>query len=367
MQTKFESGDDLIATRSALRLLSVLLCGFVLLCVLSVFLPHSRYIRYQQFDQSDFFKLRWVYERIHFDPTPIDVAIIGSSRIESALSAPELAASLSQKLGRPIHVVNLGVPWEGPNLHFVVAKELLLSHPETKLILLSVVERENNSHPAFRYVSDASDILLAPLWINHSYAEDAAFLPYRQMSYFVQSLVPSWFGESSRFRGDYFGTDFDTTESFYIPTGKLVDRYHVASPQELAVDVAGREAGLFDANGYWSPPSSWQRLNNPIEPVYVARIAALAKLHRTTLVFMHLPLYASRPGQYGHAAYEQIGPLLDAQKFSDNPHFYADGGHFNRYGTEKISPWLASEIVPYLDSLHSTDVSNRSSSIRRGP
>jgi hypothetical protein len=352
------SGNELIEAGRAWRQICALLGGVAVFCFLSVLLPHNRYIRYQQFDYSDLFKLRWVYERIHDDPTPIDVAIIGSSRVEAALSGPDLAAALSDKLGRPIHVANLAVPYEGRNLHYIVAKELLASHPETKLILISVVERADISHPAFRYIADTKDILGAPLVINHYYAADAAFLPYRQMSYFVQSAAPSWFGKSCTFRKDYLG-NWDSTRSFRIPGGRLIDRSLVGPPQKLIQESAELKAGLGNADGYWVKPSAWYALNEPLEPEYTANIAALAKQRGALVVFVHLPFYSSKPGQYDHAAYEKLGPLLDAQQFSDNAQFYADGGHFNRYGIEKISPWIASAIDPYLDSLRSTSISHR--------
>ena len=351
--------DETIEAGRAWRLMSVLLSGFAILCILSVQLPHDRYIRYQQFDYSDLFKLRWVYERIHDDPTPIDVAIIGSSRVEAALSVPELSAALGKKLGRQIHVANLAVPYEGRNLHYIIVKELLESHPETRLILVSVVERADISHPAFRYVADTRDILDAPLMINHYYAEDAAFLPYRQMCYFVQSIVPSWFGKSLAIRKDYLGTDFDSTRSFRIPGGRLIDRSLVAPTQKLKEEAAELKAGLGGADGYWVQPSAWYALNEPLEPEYTARIAALAKQRGALVVFVHLPFYSSRPLQYDHAAYESFGPLLDAQQFSDNAQFYADGGHFNRFGIEKISPWIAAAIDPYLDSLRFSNKSLR--------
>jgi hypothetical protein len=354
MTEKTSIGEDKIGTGKALLLLGVLLGSFVILCVLSVLLPHNRYIRYQQFDQSDLFKLRWVYERIHDDPTPIDVAIIGSSRVEAALSAPDLGAALSRKLGRPIHVANLAVPYEGRNLHYIIAKELLASHPETKIILLSVVERADITHPAFRYVADTKDVLRAPWFINHYYAVDAAFLPYRQMYYFVQSIFPTWFGKSLALRNDYLGTDWDSTQSFRTPTGRFIDRNLVASPQRLASGSAEMKSGLGNGDGYWVQPSSWYALNAPLEPVYATRLAAMATQCGAHVIFVHLPFYSSIPQQYDHAAYERLGPLIDAQQFSTEPHFYADEGHFNRYGIQKVSPWLSSALDPYLDWLRSS-------------
>ena len=352
MSENIQGSEEVITTGKAWLLISVLFCGFAILCVLSVLLPHNRYVRFQQFDQSDLFKLRWDYERIHFDPTPIDVAIIGSSRVEAAISGPELAAALTTKLGRPIHVANLAVPYEGRNLHYSVASELLANHPETKLILVSVVERADLSHPAFRYVTDVHDMLHAPLWINHYYLTDVAFLPYRQMSFFVQSCFPSWFGKSDSFRSDYMGTGFDSTQSFRIPGGRLIDRYLVALPQKLNDEAQTLKSGIGTGDGNWVRPSKWYALNAPLEPDYTERLVALAKQHGALVVFVHLPFYSSVPGQYDHTAYERLGPLLDAQQFSNDPHSYADGGHFNRYGIAKISPWLDSAIEPYLHTLY---------------
>jgi hypothetical protein len=351
--------DTVISSSKAWAFLVALFGGFTALCVLSALLPNETYIRYQQFDQSDLFKLRWVYERIHFDPTPIDIAIIGSSRVEAALSAPDLAAALTAKLGRPIHVANIAVPYEGRNLHYTIAKELLESHPETKIILLSVVERADISHPAFRYVTRVSDVLGAPWRINHYYAIDAAFLPYRQMSDFVQTMFPSWFRKSTSFRADeYRGTNWDSTQTFRIPGGRLIDRYLVASSEKLATGAAEMKSGLGSKEGYWVQPSKWYALNAPLEPVYTTRLTEMAKQHGAQVLFVHLPFYSSIPGQYDHAFYEHLGPLLDAQQFSTDAHTYADVGHFNRYGIVKVSPWLASAIDPYLDPLRENKVSH---------
>ena len=156
--------------------------------------------------------------------------------MEAAISAPLLEKELTERFGRPVHVANLAIPEEGRNLHYLIARELIDNHPETRIILVSVVEQANLSHPAFRYLADVQDLLQAPLLINHFYFLDVAFLPYRQMSYFVQTRFPKWFGVSRSFRRDYFGTGFDTTHSFYLPSKKLVDRDAVVPVDRL---VAG--------------------------------------------------------------------------------------------------------------------------------
>jgi hypothetical protein len=348
---KVQYREEVIPAGKAWGMIAVIVAGVAVLSVLAVLLPHERYIRFQQFDHSDLFKLRWDYERLHFDKTPIDVAIIGSSRVEAALSGPELAASLSTKLGRTIHVANIAIPYEGRNLHYEIARELLATHPEVKLILLSVEERADVSHPAFRYVSDVSEVLHAPLWISHSYATDAAFLPYRQMSFFFQNQFPAWFSISRTPRADYLGTNWDSTQSFQIPGGRRIDRYLVADPEKLAAEAQDLKAQIGNGNGIWVQPSAWYTLNEPLEPQYTERLVAMAKAHGAQPIFVHMPVYDSIPGQYDHAFYEKLAPLLDAQQFSTDPHDYADAAHLNRYGIAKVSPWLAKSLDPYLDKL----------------
>ena len=340
--------EEFVPRQQAWLLLALLAICFVSYCVLSYLLPHDRYVRYQQLTESDLFRSRWVYERIHYDKTPIDVAIIGSSRLETSASAPILEKELSEKLGHPVHVANLAIPEEGRNLHYLVARELVQNHPETRIILISVVEQADLSHPAFRYLADSADLLRAPLLVNHYYFLDAAFLPYRQISYFVQTLFPTWFKVSRTFRKDYMGTSFDTTYSFYLPSGKLVDRYYVMPKDKLD---AGSRQTINALGGQWREPSHWHALNNPLENEYTKQLVEVARKHCVETIFVRLPFYKSPPHMYDEALYRGLGPLLDAEPLNGDPRNYEDRGHFNRSGTDLVSAWLKEAIDPYLSPL----------------
>jgi hypothetical protein len=341
--------EAFIPAGRAWGLLVLLAIFFMLCCVGSFFLPHDRYVRYQQLADSDMFRSRWVFERIHYDKTPIDVAIIGSSRLETSVSAPILEKELSDQLGRPIHVANLALPQEGRNLHYLVARELVENRPETRIILVSVPERADLSHPVFRSLADPVDLIRAPLILNHYYFLDAAYLPYRQLSYFIQTCFPAWFGVSRTFRADYAGTGFDTTYSFYLPSGKLVDRYHVMAPDKLEEGSRRFIEGL--GGTPWHQPSRWQALNNPLEQEYSKRLAEVAQKHAVEIIFVRLPFYKSPAHTYDESFYRSLGPLLDAEGLTTDPHFYGDEGHFNRYGTDLVSPWLYEAVQPYLAPL----------------
>ena len=360
MQIEINTFDEkFFSARRASLLFALLACSVAAFCVLATMLPHDRYVRFQQLRNSDLFRSRWIYERIHYDKTPIDVAIVGTSRVETAVSAVVLEKELTAKFGRPIHVANLAMPDEGRNLHYLVVKELLATHPETRIILVSVSEQADATHPAFRNLADAGDLLNAPLFINHYFFLDAAILPYRQMSYFIQTRFPEWFGVSRSFRQDYMGTDFDPTYSFTLPSGKVVDRYLAAPPEKLE---AGSKKLTSTLGGTWHQPSAWHRVNNPEEPVYTTRLVEFAKEHCVEVIFVHLPYYRIPPHIFDDSFYRSLGPFLDARELSNDPSHYADTEHFNRGGTELVSKWLWREIGAYLAPLDGPACAKKSSS-----
>ena len=234
--------EPLVARGRAARYLMFILGLAALLTAAATALPHNPYIRYQQFANGDFGRARWVYERIHFDPTPIDVAIIGSSRTEAAVSAPKLEAALSRQLGRRIHVAGLAVPMEGRDAHFVIAQDLFRTRPETRLVLVSVVEPIRFSHPAFKNIGDTRDVLAMPMWINYYWLENAAYQPYRNLSLFIQSQFPRLFGVEPGFDRQHYaryGTQFDTSQSFRLDK-RRADRSRQAARQGAAGQGRGR-------------------------------------------------------------------------------------------------------------------------------
>jgi hypothetical protein len=333
----------------SLLLLCLLIAGFVACCGLSLLLPFDRYIQYQQFTDDDLmFRSRWIYERIHFDPTPIDVAILGSSRAEKGISPTYLQASLSQKLGRPVHVVNFALMMEGRSMQYVIAKELIRNRPETKIILLAAVERDDLDHPAFRYLADAPDVLQAPLIVNRYYLQNAAVLPYRQLNFFTQSLFPQWFNVSHTFRKDYWGTNFDPTNGYRAPSGKFADPSHVMPQDQLE---KGSRQVIADQGGVYQPRSRTYLLNNPLEQFYARDTAAMARQHCIETIFVYLPFYKSPAHDYNESFYQSLGPVLDATQFDNDPTLYMDEMHFNRNGVARLSPWLSQSLDPYLAPL----------------
>jgi hypothetical protein len=334
--------DNLTWARPRL-LFAVVIATMAALFAATLALPHDPYIRYQQLAKTIQFRDQWVYERIALDRTPIDVAIVGNSRVQAGISGPALQDALRRATGKPLYVANLGMPQEGRNIHYATIKRLLVDHPEVKLIVLSVIEEmPRQGHPAFRDLADTGDIIAAPKLFNFEYVDDVAVLPYRQISLFVQSLAPALFGDATRLDPrTYPGSNFDSTKTLRLPDGRIVERDRIVDPVQLAANAAkvrgGRKGQLL--------PDSLADYEFAKERTYTRRIAELAREHHVSLLFVHLPVYQDEARVRDMAFYQAFGPVLRPDFMADNYQLYSDYGHANVNGTRRVTNWLANAIT----------------------
>jgi len=329
-------------TTRASPLIVLMLGVAAALCAAVTLLPHDAYVRYQQLRDTIQFHAQWNYERMALDPTPIDVAIIGNSRMEAGVSAPELQALLRAQGAPDVHVANLAMPMEGRNIHYVIVKRLLEKHPEVKTLIVSVVEQQpRTGHPAFRYLADAADVASAPMFVNMDYAGDLATLPYRQMSLWAQSLAPAAFGDTRTLSEAYEGADRDTTLTFKLPDGRIVDRDRIIPLPKITADA---EAVINSGRGQMLP-ESMSDTEYAIERSYTRRIAELAEAHGARIVFLRLPIYSDSRPIANEAYYRKFGRVLSADFLAADHTLYSDYGHLNRRGVKALLPWLAAELA----------------------
>ena len=329
-------------------MLAALVLLVALSCAVATGLPHNRYIRFQQFAAGDFSRVRWDYERLHFDGMPIDVAVIGSSRLEAAVSGPKLADALSAATRRPIHVANLAVPLSGRDGNYVIAQELLRTHPEVRLVVLDHLGPVRTSHPAFRNMADWRTVVGAPVWLNYYWLDNVAYLPFRNMSLFVQSLAPRLFGMQPSFDGHYYahyhGAAMDTTEPFRLDRGSLIDR----SPMPRRRDLEA-EANAVGGGG----PSRLARLthsdDNIIDDALTTRLAGQLRARCIGLVLLHMPAYKEDYVTFDLGSYQHLAPVLKPPPaIKDDWRNYANSAHLRTSGIDRITRWLPGALLPYL-------------------
>jgi hypothetical protein len=183
----------------------------------SLAIPHDRYIRWQDMHAEAWARLGWMYERIHFDPTPIDIAFIGTSHSMNGIDGGAVRAALAEAGGGCRDVVNFGFPSYGRNLHWLIARELLENRKVGTLVLEVFENESRKAHPFFGNIADVPDILQAPALINLNYLSDIAKLPARQFMLGLKTLMPERFGLRRAFDpAHYDGADVDNTRQVQV-------------------------------------------------------------------------------------------------------------------------------------------------------
>ncbi len=152
-------------------------------------LPHNKYIRYQMLDVGAYKAATWIYERIYFDKTPIDVAFFGTSHTMNAIDSEIVESLLIDK-----HVVNFAIPHFGRDMHHTLIK-LLLDNRTPETIILEVREDEaRDLHPGVHYLADIDDLYSAPLIVNFRYLGNLIRQPLRQLKAINFEIIPNFWG-----------------------------------------------------------------------------------------------------------------------------------------------------------------------------
>jgi hypothetical protein len=315
-----------------------------------VALPDNRYIRFQQLNDGELYRSQWIYERLHFDSTPIDIAIVGTSRTKYAISAPLLERTLDQDGAPGVHVANLSQIDVGYDLMHSITKELFASkHP--KILLVNVIEQADRfGHPAFKDLADRDDVYDNPLLIDRDYFTDALFLAYRQLKLWLVGRDPEFFGYSATFDpSTYAGSALDTTGSEHFPGGRWVD---AESPH------AEREIEKLATN-YWAgvhrpvlPPAlrDWEFA---ISRANIRKIVALARRNDCALYFYYVPMFRGPEQPLDYDFYKSLvgaDHVILEEATRQRYQYYWDGRHVNRAAADLLTRRLGGRIAPIVSA-----------------
>ncbi|MBV8971431.1 MAG: hypothetical protein JO290_03975 [Sphingomonadaceae bacterium] len=329
-----------------LRLLTAILGVAVLAGVAAALLPNDPYQRYATLDHTIQNRVRWIYERVHFDPTPVDIAVIGPSRSGAGISSPRLEADLAAA-GHAWHTVNFSLPENGRDLNWVILNELLTTkHP--RLIVVGVLEKPSRyGHPAYKYVAPAVAVADPAYVGNLNWLANLIYLPYRQARLALARLMPAAFDLPARFDpAHYAGSNDETTTTFIAGDGTRVERDVSPGAAALAAGKVRYERGV-------RPPKLGRRLADVEfgdERTYLRRMAAVARAHGVRVAFLFLPYYIGPTELQERALYATIGPVFDAAFVRTHAEWYSDVAHLNHAGAVVVTDWLAPQLVPLMEA-----------------
>jgi hypothetical protein len=322
--------------------LSVFFFGALLATCGMTLLPHDKYLRYQSLNDRSAPNSYWIYERIHDDPTPIDIAFIGTSRTGRSMNTKRLQDDLARQ-GVMVHAVNFHIVKTGRNMHYTVAKELL-NNRKVKLLVLEITELEDRKpHPDFIFLADTRDVVLAPLFINARYLADLARLPGRQVDLFLETASQHFGWRTPDFTPPpYEGANLDRTESLITLDGVAhsLEEQHTLGQMEamrIAQDAEVTPAVL-------PPTLDWLEYRFP--RYYVERILDLAARNGTRVVFLYLPRYGgpASPAPYERQYAKRVG-LINPWPALQDFRLWTDAVHVNGPGSRLATDAVAQALL----------------------
>lgn len=303
-------------------------------------LPENGYQRWRLLDGTIHARTRWIYERVHFDPQPIDVVFVGPSRVGAAVDAPRLSRSLSER-GQPSNVVNFSLPEAGRNINLAIIAEVLKTK-QPRLIVIGVTEKPSRfGHSAYKYMAPGVMIANPGYATNLNYLSDLAYLPYRQAKLFGEWLAPGVLGPPLEFDpSTYGGHALDTTGDIRLPDGRIKNGSKPAEMAELMRGVHKLERGLHPP----LLPRTLADLEFGDERYYIGEIARLARARGIKVAFLFLPYYTGPSTIQEADFYRRYGPIWNAGFLSSHAELYSDYGHLTSAGADQLSDWLVTPL-----------------------
>jgi hypothetical protein len=323
------------------RFLTVfVLCALVTLIGM-VLLPQDKYLRYQALNDGSVANAYWIYERIHFDPTPIDIAFIGTSRTGRSMHTKRLEEDLSRQ-GVTAKAVNFFIFKNGRNMHYAIAKELL-EHRKVKLLVLEMTEAEDRTpHPDFVFLADPIDIIDAPMFINLRYLSDLARLPGRQFDLFSQTIMGNLhLGTPDFVPPPYEGPNLDEAQVMVDISGR--SHYFLQEHSFAQMETLRHQQDAILTPEVLPPRFKWLEYRFP--RLYIARILDLAARHGTKVVFLYIPRYGGPLSPQPYQQYAQRVGLINPAAQMQDFRLYDDAVHANWHGAMVLTDYVANALA----------------------
>jgi hypothetical protein len=305
-------------------------------------LPDDPYQRWQSLHGTVYDQTRWIYERCHFDPTPIDVAILDTSRTRQGVSAPRLERDLAQA-GDPLHVVNFSVVSAGRGADYAILRELLRDkHP--RLVIFGIAEGANRDvQPAYRHIASASTIATALAWRTNGWLSDLAWLPYRQLILFADRLAPGVAGLPVRFdAARYAGSSVETTGAMPIEGTRQELMRTPAAQADLAAQSQEYTQRQRRVGGRFAALAKLRTLDNR---AYAKLLVDTARAHGAQVAFLYMPYYEGPATPKDGRVYAGLGPIWSASFIIDQARVWSSAVHVTADGARQVTDWLAPHVA----------------------
>jgi hypothetical protein len=300
------------------KLIKNMLVFIIPVIVIIAVIPVDNRFKYQGLKDDCFNHGIWIYDRIHDNDGPIDVAFLGSSHTINGINDKLISDNIN--CGQ---AVNLGYCRLGRNLSYVLLKEIV-SQKKIKHLILEVREDEDRySHPIFPFIAGSRDVLFPILFFNRDiFADIWTHLAYKieilqDIIYQHEKSVPI------RTNDHGFASSKDTASINLLDAVKL----QRSIPKKPLTKLERNFHENF-ARGYLKKISKFCGENN------------------VRITFLYLPSYGmvlDKPLEY--RTYIKYGEVLIPPKhIMEKQANWFDDDHLNQTGANELSLWISHKI-----------------------
>jgi hypothetical protein len=273
-----------------------------------------------------------VYERIVRDPTPIDVAFIGTSHTLNGIDDRGVEEGLATA-GIHANVANLGATWMGRDLHLFLTKALLAAK-RPRLVVLEINEHEPPyGHPLLPYVATAPDMFCCRFLTEVNFPRMyLLFLKeqlYGALSSFAASS-PAATNSPIPWKYGWSPLDYDWAQQ----------KPHELSLGERIETLIGNQAR-----------GAAYELTSDFGRQTVRQIVELLKSNNVKVVFLYLPefAFAAEVENENLRFYGQLAPvIMPPGDLVSNRLNWADSSHLNRAGAVQLVSYMSRRIAAVL-------------------
>jgi hypothetical protein len=291
-----------------------------------------------------YLRVKWIFERIHFDRTPIDLVFIGTSHTQSGINSERVESALRSN-GSIINVVNFAVPHLGRDLQFLLLREAI-KHRNVKHVVVELQESEARApHPGFQHLAPVKDLLQSPLILNTGYFENFSRLPQRQLALFLRSRFSALYELQSSFDPiHYEGPHWDDTYRLHGINTPRLKANSVAELERAARDlwaVFERKQSL--ARKLTVPTQRYSLLER-YNQFYLEEMLTLASRQGVGITFLYLPFFRGPENPKDYQFLASRGPILSPTEVLADPSSWQNVDHLNFPGANSLSDWVGNAL-----------------------
>ena len=300
------------------KLLTYLLFFILPIIILVLIIPVDKRLKYIGLKDDCFNHGIWIYDRINHNPKPIDIAFLGSSKTINGVNDKLISDSLES-----FSAANLGYCRLGRNLHYVLLKELV-SVKRIKKLVLEVRKDENKfSHPIFPFTADSKDVLFSNKSFNRDFLKDI----WNHFSFKIELFQDRLYKDS-------------------IVEYQLADFGHSAFDDTVHVEIL-EEHVQSELINMREPLRIEDEYHRNFYKVYLRKISEICSKNKIELYFLYIPSFRNKTDEIEEKhLYKSLGQLLIPPEiiYQDKNNWF-DPDHLNSAGAQKLSDWLAIELM----------------------